>query len=62
MPFLFLFNKKDKKLTFDKDEIIKNIGLDSKKFRNRFYFRETSGFTGLGLKESIDILTDALFS
>jgi len=62
MPFIFLINKKDKKNTFDKEEIIKNLGLDTKKYKNKFYFKETSGFTGLGLRDAIDILTDALFS
>lgn len=62
MPFLFLFNKKDKQITFEKDEILKNMGLDPKKYKNKFYYKDTSGFSGMGLRDAIDVLTDALFA
>jgi ADP-ribosylation factor-like protein 6 len=34
-PFFFLFNKQDKENTYDKDELIKDLGLDSKKYKNK---------------------------
>lgn len=62
IPILFLFNKNDKKNRFNKDDLIKVLGLDSKKFKNKFIFKETSSFEISKLKEAIDNLTDALYS
>jgi hypothetical protein len=36
------------------------MGLESKKFKNKLYFKETSGFNGQGLKETLDQITDHL--
>ncbi|CAD8126412.1 unnamed protein product [Paramecium sonneborni] len=62
IPILFLFNKNDKNNRFNKDDLIKVLGLDSKKFKNKFIFKETSSFEISKLKEAIDNLTDALYS
>jgi ADP-ribosylation factor-like protein 6 len=62
IPILFLFNKCDKKNRFSKDDLIKVLGLDAKKFKNKFIFKETSSFEISKLREAIDNLTDALFS
>lgn len=61
-PFIFLFNKQDKDNTYDKDELIKDLGIENKKYKNKIIYKETSGFTGQGLKETIDQLTDQIFS
>lgn len=62
IPILFLLNKCDKKLHFNKEDLIKALGLDAKKFKNKFIFKETSSFEISKLREAMDNLTDALFS
>lgn len=53
-PFMVMFNKQDKENTYDKDELIKDLDLENKKWKNKIFFKETSGFNGQGLKEAID--------
>jgi ADP-ribosylation factor-like protein 6 len=60
LPVFFLLNKQDKANKYDKDGLIKEMGLESKKFKNKLYFKETSGFNGQGLKETLDQITDHL--
>lgn len=43
---MILFNKQDKENTYDKDELIKDLDLENKKWRNKILFKETSGFNG----------------
>lgn len=62
IPILFLLNKCDKKNHFNKEDLIKALGLDAKKFKNKFIFKETSSFEINKLREAMDNLTDALFS
>lgn len=49
-----MLNKQDKDNTYDKDELMKDLDLENKKWKNKIYIKETSGFTGQGLKEGID--------
>ncbi|KAM3131601.1 hypothetical protein pb186bvf_016265 [Paramecium bursaria] len=60
IPFLFLLNKQDCKSYYEKEDIIKYLGLDQKKIKNRFIFKETSGFKGQGLVEAFELLAGAI--
>jgi len=72
IPIAFALNKQDKPDTIDTDDLKEIIGLTklkknkttlikylSKAFKS--HFRETSGYTGMGVGETFDWLTTNIF-
>jgi hypothetical protein len=57
-----LLNRQDKENTYEKDELIKDLGLDNRRCKNKVFFKETSGFNGWELKDAIQQIPDCLFT
>ena len=59
---IVLLNKQDRPNTYDRDEILKDLGLDVKRIHNKLIVKETSGVNGQGLNEALDIVADIILT